>query len=75
VRETIIRQNVQPVTNVNFSVSVGAVIPATGVTLHRLPPAVIEIVPQYRDYEFVLVGTRIIIVEPRTRKIVYIVEG
>lgn len=35
------------VTNVNFTVSVGAVVP-TSVRFHRLPPEIVELVPAYR---------------------------
>lgn len=58
--------------DIDIDVSVGVVVPQT-VTLHRLPPRVVEIVPAYRDYEyFVLADGRIVIVEPATLKVVYI---
>jgi hypothetical protein len=58
--------------DVDFEVNVGVVVPRT-VTLRPLPTRVIEIVPAYRGYEyFVLADGRIIIVEPGTLKIVYI---
>ncbi|RLP26328.1 DUF1236 domain-containing protein [Mesorhizobium sp. YM1C-6-2] len=58
--------------DIDIDVNVGVVVPRT-VTLHRLPPRVVEIVPAYRDYEyFVLADGRIVIVEPATLKVVYI---
>lgn len=58
--------------DVDFEVNVGVVVPRT-VTLRSLPARVIEIVPAYRGYEyFVLADGRIIIVEPGTLKVVYI---
>lgn len=58
--------------DIDIEVNVGVAVPRT-VTLRPLPPRVIEIVPAYRDYEyFVLADGRIIIVEPGTFKIVYI---
>ncbi len=58
--------------DVDFEVNVGVAVPRT-VTLRPLPPRVIEIVPAYRSYEyFVLADGRIIIVEPDTLKIVYV---
>lgn len=58
--------------NVDFDINVGVVIPRT-VVLHPLPPRVIEIVPAYRSYQyFVLADGRIIIVEPNTLRIVYV---
>src|SRR5262249_56378095 len=42
-----IRQaNVQPLTNVNFSIAVGTAIPAD-IQLHPLPPVLVEFFPQY----------------------------
>ena len=69
VTQSIARLNVQAVTNVNFAVSVGTVVP-TSVRLRTLPPDVVAIVPQYRGYSFFVVRDEIVIVEPRTHKIV-----
>lgn len=69
ISASISRLNVQPVTNVNFSLSVGTVVPAD-VRLQPLPAEVVEVVPQYRGYDFVLVRDEIVIVEPSTKKIV-----
>lgn len=58
--------------DIDIDVSVGIVVPRT-ITLHRLPPRVVEIVPAYREYEyFVLADGRIVIVEPRTLRVVYV---
>ena len=74
VRETVIRSGNAPrVTNVNFSVSVGTVIPRE-TRLAPLPPILVEIYPQWRSYRYVIVEERIIIVEPDSFKIVAIVE-
>jgi len=65
--------NVAPVT-VHFDVSVGVVVPHR-VHLHPLPARIIKIVPAYRGYLFfVLDDGRIVIVEPRTLKIVLIIS-
>jgi len=66
---SISRMNVQPLTSVNFSLSVGTAVPRD-VRLQPLPADVVEIVPQYRGYNFVLVKDEIVIVEPSTYKIV-----
>ena len=52
--------NVQPLTNVNFSLSVGTAVPRD-VRLQTLPADVVEVVPQYDE---------IVIVEPPTYEIV-----
>ncbi|ARQ00740.1 DUF1236 domain-containing protein [Pseudorhodoplanes sinuspersici] len=71
---TSIRQaNVQPVRNVNFSVSVGTAVPAS-VRLYPVTPAIVAVYPQYRGYSFVLVEDEIVIVEPRTKKIVTVID-
>jgi hypothetical protein len=71
ITQVIREEKVEPV-DVDFDVNVGVAVPRT-VTLRPLPPRVIEIVPAYRDYEyFVLADGRIVIVEPATLKVVYI---
>ncbi len=67
-------EKIQETTNVNFNISVGAVVP-TSVRFHPLPPRIVEIYPQWRGYEVILVSGRYIIVRPQTHEIVYIIEG
>jgi hypothetical protein len=72
---TSIRQtNVTKVTNANFNISVGTVVPRT-VTLHALPPTVIEVYPQWRSYRFVLVEDEIVIIEPGSYRIVAVIPA
>ena len=47
--------------NVNVSISVGTRLPRT-VEIRPLPAAIIEIVPQYRGYYYVIVRDEIVIV-------------
>jgi hypothetical protein len=54
-------------------VSVGTVVP-TSVTVRPIPATVVTIIPQYRGYEFFVVRDQYIIVEPRTHKIVDVIE-
>lgn len=69
VTQSISRLNVQPLANVNFSLTVGTAIPRD-VHLQTLPADVVEVVPQYRGYSFFVVRDEIVIVEPSTYKIV-----
>lgn len=69
ISQSLARTDVRPLTNVNFSLSVGTVIPHD-VHLATLPADVVEIVPQYRGYSFVVVRDEIVIVEPSSHKIV-----
>lgn len=74
VRKILVQNKVEPA-KVDVEVNVGVAIPRT-VRLHPLPPRIVEIVPAYRGYEyFVLADGRIIIVEPSSHKIVYILVG
>src|SRR5258705_2040326 len=61
-------------TKVNINVSVGATVPST-VHFYPLPPRIVEIYPEWRGYEVILVHGRYVIVRPRTHEIVYIIEG
>ena len=67
-------EKIQETTNVNFNISVGARVP-TSVRFHPLPPRIVEIYPEWRGYEVILVSGRYIIVRPETHEIVYIIEG
>jgi len=72
IGQTIARHNVKPVTNVNFSISVGTRVPRS-VTLRALPADLVTFVPQYRGYSYFVVEEQIVIVEPSTHEIVTIV--
>lgn len=53
------------------SVSVGTVLPSE-VTFVDVPADIVRIVPAWRSYKVVRVRDQIIIVEPSTRRIVYV---
>jgi hypothetical protein len=65
---------IEETTNVNFNISVGATIPAS-VHFHPLPARIVEIYPEWRGYDVILVHGQYIIVQPQTREIVYIIES
>ena len=72
---TVIKsQHVQPVTNVNFSISVGTRVPRN-VGFHPLPAEIVTIYPEWRGYEFFLVNNQIIVVNPRTLEIVDVIDA
>jgi Protein of unknown function (DUF1236) len=62
------------VTNVNFSMNVGTVVPRT-VTIVVLPMTVVEIYPAWRGYHYFIAVERIVIVEPDTLRIVFIIDA
>jgi Protein of unknown function (DUF1236) len=72
---TVIRgQHVAPVTNVNFSISVGTRVPHE-MSFHPLPPEVVTYYPEWRGYEFILVNEQIVVVDPRTFEIVAVIDA
>jgi hypothetical protein len=62
-----------PSVSANFSVSVGAVVPET-VTFVDVPAEIVRIVPEWRRYKVVKIGSRILIIDPGPRRIVQIIE-
>jgi hypothetical protein len=74
IHQTLVNKNVERVTNVNFSVRVGTRVPRS-VRFYPLPIEVISIVPEYRGYEYILVGDEILIIDPRTLEIVAILPA
>jgi hypothetical protein len=74
ITSAIKQEKVEEVTNVNFNLSIGTAVPA-GVRYHALPSRIVEIYPEWRGYEFILVRGKYIILRPHTHEIVYIIEG
>jgi hypothetical protein len=61
-----------PSVSVNISsVSVGTVLPAE-VTFVDVPVEIVRIVPAWRSYKVIRIKDQIVIVEPSTRRIVYV---
>jgi Protein of unknown function (DUF1236) len=60
--------------NVHIDVSVGARVPRD-VHVAVLPADVIEIVPQYEGFDYVVVGEQILIIDPNTYEIVAVIEA
>src|SRR5947207_2537372 len=74
IRQTVLAgSNVPRVNNVNFALSVGTVVP-TSVRFVDVPPALIEINPQWRGHQYFVVRDEIVIVD-RSRKVVAVVPG
>jgi hypothetical protein len=71
---TVIKEkvHVQPLTKVNFSISVGTRVPRD-VHFYAVPAEVISIYPEWRGYKLILVNNQYIIVDPNTYEIVYII--
>ena len=74
ITSVIREQHVQPLTSVNFSITVGTRVPRD-VRFYPLPREVVTIYPEWRGYEFILVNHQIIVIDPRTFEIVAILEA
>jgi hypothetical protein len=74
IRTVIKQQNAQPITNVNFAISVGTSVPRS-VRFYSLPLELVDIYPGWRGYDYFLVGNQIIVVNPRTLEIVAVLDA
>lgn len=72
--KTVIRERKTRPVHLNVSVSVGTRIP-TSVHLYPLPSEVITIYPEWRGFEYVLVGDEIVVIDPHSHEIVAILEA
>jgi hypothetical protein len=73
-RQTLRGEKAERLTNVQFSITVGEAVPRT-VHRYRFPVSIMEYAPQYRDYEYILVGDQILVVDPRTSRIVAVIPA
>jgi hypothetical protein len=73
ITTAIKKQSVKPV-QLNISVRVGASVPSS-VHFYPLPTEVVEVYPEWRGYDFILVGNEIIILNPGSHTIVAILEA
>ena len=67
--ERLDRRNVRPLSRSQISVSVGATL-SRSVRFYAVPRDVVTIYPQFRNHQFVVVEDEIVIVEPRSRRVV-----
>lgn len=73
IRSVFTSHRVEPARNLNVAVNVGVQLPHS-VHLYPVPQDVIEIVPAYRDYEYILIDdNRVAIVDPDTFEVVDII--
>lgn len=75
IQHDILRnKHVARIDHPDFSVSVGVTIPRS-VHVAVLPAEIVTFVPQYRGFDYVLVGDQILIVDPHSLEIVAIIEA
>jgi hypothetical protein len=73
IRQTVLTSSAPRVTNVNFNVRVGTVVPRS-VRIVPLPATLIEIQPTWRGYMYFVYQDEIIVVEPGTLRIVAVLD-
>ena len=59
----------------NITINVGTRVPDRGVRFHPLPQEVFVIYPEWRGYDYILVGDQIVVVDPRSHEIVAILDA
>jgi hypothetical protein len=70
ISQTLTRERLAaPERNLNISIRVGERVPDR-VRFHRLPDTIVSIEPEYRGYDYFTTEEEIVIVEPRTHRIV-----
>jgi Protein of unknown function (DUF1236) len=71
---TVIRnQHAAPLNSVNFTIAVGTRVPRD-VTFYPLPTEIVTFYPEWRGYEYILVGDQILVINPRSQEIVAVLD-
>jgi hypothetical protein len=73
IAERLHRERTASNENINIRVNVGERLPPR-VRPRPLPPDIVQIAPQYRDYEYTVINDEIAIVDPRSREVVDIID-
>jgi len=74
IHEVIVQERNAPrVSRPNFNVSVGTRVPRT-VRFAALPRTIVEIEPEWRGFEYFMIGDQMVIVDPRSMEIVAVVD-
>jgi hypothetical protein len=63
--------NLRRAAHANFAVRVGTRVPRS-VRIYGIPESIVEIVPEYRGFDYIIVGDDLLIIDPRTLQIVYV---
>ena len=72
IKDIVVKdRNVARAENVNFSIDVGVAVPRT-VHVAVLPADIVDVVPEYRGFDYMVVGDQLLIIDPNTMLIVEI---
>ncbi|MFL5238751.1 MAG: DUF1236 domain-containing protein [Rhizomicrobium sp.] len=72
IKQYVVKEHIRPV-QVKERIALGAVLPAD-IELQTVPEAWVTDVPEVRNYEYIDWNGKVVFVEPKTRKVVQIVE-
>lgn len=56
-----------------FRAALGAVVPPS-IELQALPTTIVELIPELRDYEYAMVANQVLIVHPRNKQVIEIIN-
>ena len=71
-KQYVVKQHVKPMT-IKEKVVVGTAMPET-VALEPVPEVIVQANPDFKTYEYAYVGNEIVLVEPKTRKVIQVIE-
>jgi hypothetical protein len=75
IRETVLRGGNAPrVTNINFSINVGTVVPRT-IRVVTVPDVIVEVRPEWRGFLYFVYEDEIVIVDSKTHRIVAVIDA
>jgi Protein of unknown function (DUF1236) len=70
----IIGRDIRRVDDVDFPLTVGTRVPDT-VTFYDLPETMVDIIPEYRGYDYIVVRDELVIIDPETLEIVAVLPA
>jgi hypothetical protein len=75
IRERVVRRAPKRYSRneITFNLSVGTAIPRSYV-IYDVPSVFFDIYPEYRDYDYIVVGDLLLIIDPETREIIDVIE-
>ena len=73
IRESLRDEKIERLSNVRFSIGVGDQVP-TSVHFNQLPSRIVEQAPQYRGFDYIQVRENILILDPRSHRIVAVID-
>jgi Protein of unknown function (DUF1236) len=74
IKDVLVKDRTAHIDHANFSVAVGAVVPKS-VHITVVPADIVAVVPEYRGFDYIVVGDDILIVNPDTLRIVAVIAA